>query len=236
MTRIRNIITALVLVAVLAVGAIAWTGDSGEDDVVAPTTTESVESTPTTVTSSSTTVETSVSTTTPPPTTIVTTTIPQAPPCGTWSTQEEANEWMRQNAGSHDTSNIDTDGDGVPCTLHFAPPPTETTVGVSSPNSNNTSQTATTAAPAPAPQATSGSVWDSLAQCESGGNWSANTGNGFYGGLQFHPATWTAMGGGQYASSAHLASRSAQIAVAERVLAAQGWGAWPGCSAHLGLR
>ena len=74
-----------------------------------------------------------------------------------------------------------------------------------------------------------GANWQAIAACESGGNWSANTGNGFYGGLQFTQGTWDAYGGGQYASSANLASSSQQIAVAERVLAGQGIGAWPVC-------
>jgi LysM repeat protein len=85
---------------------------------------------------------------------------------------------------------------------------------------------------APAANAASGSTWDALAQCESGGNWSTNTGNGFSGGLQFTPSTWAAYGG---AGSPTTASRDQQIAVAERVLAGQGWGAWPACSAKLGL-
>jgi resuscitation-promoting factor RpfA len=84
-------------------------------------------------------------------------------------------------------------------------------------------------------QAASGSTWDRLARCESGGNWSINTGNGYYGGLQFSSSTWRGFGGGQYASSAHRASRAEQIAVAERVLDQQGWGAWPACSSKLGL-
>jgi hypothetical protein len=79
-------------------------------------------------------------------------------------------------------------------------------------------------------------VWDQLAQCESSGNWHIDTGNGFYGGLQFLPSTWLGFGGGEFAPSAHLASREQQIVVAERVLAAQGWGAWPACSQRLGLR
>lgn len=79
------------------------------------------------------------------------------------------------------------------------------------------------------------SDWDRLAQCEAGGNWGINTGNGYQGGLQFSPSTWTAHGGGEYAASAHNATREQQIAVAERVLASQGWGAWPSCSAKLGL-
>ena len=76
------------------------------------------------------------------------------------------------------------------------------------------------------------STWDSLAQCESGGNWGINTGNGYAGGLQFSPSTWAAYGG---TGSAANASREQQIAVAERVQAGQGWGAWPACAAKLGL-
>jgi hypothetical protein len=77
------------------------------------------------------------------------------------------------------------------------------------------------------------STWDKLAKCESGGNWKTNTGNGFYGGLQFSHRTWRAHGG---TGMAHQASRAQQIAVAERVLANQGWKAWPACSRKLGLR
>ena len=74
-------------------------------------------------------------------------------------------------------------------------------------------------------------TWDALAQCESGGDWSTSTGNGYAGGLQFSPSTWSAYGG---SGSASGASRSEQIAVAERVLAAQGWNAWPSCSKKTG--
>ncbi|WP_380169559.1 transglycosylase family protein [Jannaschia sp. R86511] len=80
-----------------------------------------------------------------------------------------------------------------------------------------------------------GETWDRLAECESSGNWAINTGNGYYGGLQFYQPTWESFGGTEYASRADLASRSQQIAVAERVLDRQGWGAWPACSAKLGL-
>ncbi|NLU82423.1 transglycosylase family protein [Rhodococcus sp. HNM0569] len=79
------------------------------------------------------------------------------------------------------------------------------------------------------------SDWDRLAQCESGGNWGINTGNGFQGGLQFSPSTWNAHGGQEYAATANQASREQQIVVAERVLQSQGWGAWPSCSSSLGL-
>ena len=77
------------------------------------------------------------------------------------------------------------------------------------------------------------SAWDKLAQCESGGNWSINSGNGYYGGIQFNATTWHAFGG---EGMPHQASRSEQIAVAERTLAAQGWNAWPACSRKMGLR
>jgi Transglycosylase-like domain/LysM domain len=93
---------------------------------------------------------------------------------------------------------------------------------------------APTAAPsaAPVPASGGGVDWSAIAACESGGNWSDDTGNGFYGGLQFTEQTWLAYGGGQYAPSANLASPAEQIAVAERVLAGQGIGAWPVCGAN----
>ncbi|MER5788124.1 transglycosylase family protein [Streptomyces sp. NPDC001980] len=77
-------------------------------------------------------------------------------------------------------------------------------------------------------------VWDRIAQCESGGNWHINTGNGYYGGLQFSASTWRAYGGTAYAATADQASREAQIAVATKVQHAQGWGAWPVCSGRAG--
>ena len=77
------------------------------------------------------------------------------------------------------------------------------------------------------------SAWDKLAQCESGGNWNINTGNGYYGGIQFNARTWRAFGG---TGMPHQASKAQQIAVAERTLAAQGWNAWPACSRKMGLR
>jgi resuscitation-promoting factor RpfA len=77
------------------------------------------------------------------------------------------------------------------------------------------------------------SEWDRVAACESGGNWGINTGNGYHGGLQFSQGTWAAHGGGEYASAANQATRDQQIAVAERVLATQGRGAWPVCGRGL---
>ncbi|CAM5399053.1 transglycosylase family protein [Streptomyces griseorubiginosus] len=81
--------------------------------------------------------------------------------------------------------------------------------------------------------AATASEWDAVAQCESGGNWSINTGNGYYGGLQFSASTWAAYGGTAYAPQANQASKAQQIAVAEKVLASQGKGAWPVCGTGL---
>ncbi|WP_405566012.1 LysM peptidoglycan-binding domain-containing protein [Streptomyces phaeochromogenes] len=82
--------------------------------------------------------------------------------------------------------------------------------------------------------AADGGVWDRIAQCESGGNWHINTGNGYYGGLQFSAGTWRAYGGSAYASTADKASKAQQIAVATKVQRGQGWGAWPTCSSRAG--
>lgn len=101
-------------------------------------------------------------------------------------------------------------------------------------SSTTTTQRRTNPQPAPQPTgAISTSVWDRLAQCESGGNWSINTGNGYYGGLQFSLSSWRAVGGSGYP---HQASKSEQIARAERLQTIQGWGAWPACTAKLGIR
>ena len=75
--------------------------------------------------------------------------------------------------------------------------------------------------------------WDQVARCESGGNWAINTGNGYQGGLQFSPSTWSGHGGGQFAPAANMATKEQQIAIAERVLATQGRGAWPVCGRGL---
>ena len=81
--------------------------------------------------------------------------------------------------------------------------------------------------------ASPGHDWSGVAQCESSGNWHINTGNGFYGGLQFTQSTWDAYGGQSFASRADLASEAAQVTVAERVLDGQGVGAWPVCGRYL---
>jgi hypothetical protein len=86
-----------------------------------------------------------------------------------------------------------------------------------------------------APAAQAQSVWDRVAACESGGNWHINTGNGYYGGLQFAHSTWVGFGGQKYATYAHQATKAQQIAIAQKVLAVQGPGAWPVCSVRAGL-
>lgn len=98
--------------------------------------------------------------------------------------------------------------------------------------------TAVVAAPlalSTAPAQAAGSVWDGVAACESGGNWHINTGNGFYGGVQFTNSTWRGYGGAKYAARADLATKAQQIAIAKKTLAGQGPGAWPVCSVKAGL-
>jgi uncharacterized protein YabE (DUF348 family) len=114
---------------------------------------------------------------------------------------------------------VETSREVVSSTVTVAPVTEQATVGTQ---------------PKPAaPAVADGSVWDRLAQCEAGGNWAANTGNGFYGGLQFNLRTWSANGG---SGRPDQASREEQISVGQRVQASQGWGAWPSCSSKLGLR
>jgi len=105
-------------------------------------------------------------------------------------------------------------------------------VRVTTPPQKTVSSSTVKKSTTPAPAVATGSVWDRLATCESDGNWSINTGNGFYGGLQFTQSSWQAMGGNGYPNQA---SRSEQIARAQKLQAVQGWDAWPACSAKLGL-
>ncbi|MEB3980343.1 resuscitation-promoting factor [Mycobacterium sp. 663a-19] len=86
------------------------------------------------------------------------------------------------------------------------------------------------------PAVTNGSIWDAIAGCEAGGNWAINTGNGYYGGVQFDQGTWERNGGTRFAPRADLATREEQIAVAEVTRERQGWGAWPVCSGRAGAR
>ncbi|MFE2961494.1 transglycosylase family protein [Nocardia tengchongensis] len=85
------------------------------------------------------------------------------------------------------------------------------------------------------PEVRDGHTWDALAGCESNGNWAINTGNGYYGGIQFDQGTWERQGGTRYAPRADLATREEQIAIAEVTRARQGWGAWPACTSRLGI-
>ncbi|WP_257181423.1 resuscitation-promoting factor [Corynebacterium cystitidis] len=117
-----------------------------------------------------------------------------------------------------------------------APKPTTIARGTKAPQQTVTPAVGASASASAAPAVANGSVWDSLAQCESGGNWSINTGNGYYGGLQFSQSTWAAYGGTQYAPTANQATREQQIAIAQKTQASQGWGAWPACTAKLGIR
>lgn len=105
--------------------------------------------------------------------------------------------------------------------------------GDSGSSSSSSSSGSSEAAPVAQSSSGGGTVWDRLAECESGGNWSIDTGNGYRGGLQFSQSTWEAYGG---TGNPANASREEQIRVAERVQAGQGWGAWPACSRQLGLR
>jgi LysM repeat protein len=131
---------------------------------------------------------------------------------------------------------LPADAPVAPATTPSAPAETESAPVVeAAPAESAPAPRATNQTQSYAPAAASGSVWDSIAACESGGNWSINTGNGFYGGLQFTQSTWDAYGGEAYASRADLASRDAQIAVASKVQAGQGWGAWPVCSVKAGM-
>jgi LysM repeat protein len=109
-----------------------------------------------------------------------------------------------------------------------APPP----AAALAPVAPSTGTAPVASAPVAAPASSGGVDWNAIAQCESGGNWGISTGNGFYGGLQFTEGTWLANGGGQYASSANLATPAQQMAVASNVLASQGIGAWPVCGAN----
>jgi Transglycosylase-like domain len=148
------------------------------------------------------------------------------------------------------TTTVPTTTTTIPTTTTTAAPVTTTTVvEVTQPPRDDhpleearSEPVETTSAPPPpptappttaAPVASSGSVWDDLAQCESGGDWGINTGNGYYGGLQFAKGSWEAVGGTGYP---HENSREEQIHRAELLLDMQGWGAWPACSRKLGLR
>jgi LysM repeat protein len=112
-------------------------------------------------------------------------------------------------------------------------PATPTATAKTKPKAANNKPAPKKAVAQPVTTVNTGSVWDRLAQCESGGNWAINTGNGYYGGLQFSLSSWRAVGGTGYP---HQASKSDQIAKAVKLQSIQGWGAWPACTAKLGIR
>lgn len=122
----------------------------------------------------------------------------------------------------------------VPEELHPSPVPTPAAAPM---EATLHSVAAPPAAPAPQRVVTyaGDSVWDDLARCESGGNWAINTGNGYYGGLQFSLGTWEQYGGAEFAAYPHQATREEQIIVAERLRAERGYAPWPACRAKLGL-
>jgi hypothetical protein len=111
--------------------------------------------------------------------------------------------------------------------------PTTPTIPAPAPSTTVAPAPTTTVAPAPRAAAGDDSVWDRLARCEAGGNWATNTGNGYYGGLQFSASTWRSVGG---SGLPHQASRETQIEMGKRLQARAGWRSWPACSRKLGLR
>ncbi|MGM7669407.1 transglycosylase family protein [Microbacterium sp. A93] len=124
------------------------------------------------------------------------------------------------------------------------PAPTPSRSAAQSSAKSSTSSTSSSSTPSPSAKPSKASqasaptsgAWQALAQCESGGNWSINTGNGYYGGLQFSASSWAGAGGTQYAPLPHQATPAQQIATAEVLRANGGWGHWPACSSQLGLR
>ncbi|HLM63986.1 MAG TPA: transglycosylase family protein [Acidimicrobiales bacterium] len=156
---------------------------------------------------------------------------------------------LRQESFEADTARISA-LQSIRTTTTTAPPTTTTTVPPTTttvpPTTTTTAPPTTTTEPppppteAPPPPSTGGGLgdpgdyatWDALAECESGGNWSINSGNGYYGGLQFSLSSWQSVGGTGYP---HEASRETQITMGQRLQASQGWGAWPACTAELGF-
>jgi hypothetical protein len=118
------------------------------------------------------------------------------------------------------------------------PPEPPSVAVVTTPATRGTARQVTPTVPPPStlPPVAHYDTWLRLAECESGGNWAINTGNGYYGGLQFSLTSWRAVDGDLYASRPDLATPLQQMSAAERLLAIQGWGAWPTCSRKLGLR
>jgi hypothetical protein len=123
----------------------------------------------------------------------------------------------------------DKDAPVLTTTTTTAPPPPPTTTTAPPPTTTTTRYEPPATTSPPAPPRSSGVNWDAIAECESGGDWHINTGNGYYGGLQFSHSTWIAYGGGAYAENAHLTSRENQIAVASGM----GLSHWPHCGQYV---
>lgn len=155
---------------------------------------------------------------------------------------EEINKTTGTVSTTTTSTSTSTTSTTVLLTTTVTEPPTTTTIPPTT-TTTTIQPTTTTAEPTTTTTAevdmisNSGSVWDMLAECETGGNWShPPVSIGYSGGLMFHYKTWTAMGGGKYASQAYLASREQQIAIAEKLLADSGnFSPWPGCRRKLGL-
>jgi len=121
----------------------------------------------------------------------------------------------------------------VPAAAAASQQPQRAASAYNAPKKQSLSSTRKAKQPARAAASSGGGAWDQLAKCEAGGNWSTNTGNGYYGGLQFSASSWRAAGG---SGLPHQASKAEQIARAEVLKSKQGWGAWPACTSKLGLR
>jgi len=159
-------------------------------------------------------------------------------------TSAAARQQLREAAGLEDSVRV-ASSRAATTTTTTAPPPPPTTTTTLPPTTTTTvpPTTTTTAPPVEVPPVDSGSgqlgdpnympTWDALADCEAGGNWQINTGNGYYGGLQFSLSSWEGVGGTGYP---HENSRETQIAMGQRLQASSGWGAWPACTAELGWR
>jgi hypothetical protein len=158
---------------------------------------------------------------------------------------------LRRDASAVDAANTKNHEEAELTTTTTAPPPPPTTAAPKLPPTTVPKAPPTTAPPPtqpppppapepPAPPNSGGGIgdpssyatWDALAQCESGGNWQINSGNGYYGGLQFSAATWQSVGG---TGLPHEHSRETQILMGQRLQARSGWGSWPACAAKLGL-
>lgn len=140
--------------------------------------------------------------------------------------EEVRREQLRAEVTKKPVTQVTAVGTKKPVTKP-TPTPTTTKPGTPKPTTKPTTK------PKPTKEPTGNTVWDRLAKCESGGNWKINTGNGYYGGLQFSARSWRAVGG---TGLPHQHSRETQIAMGKRLKAKQGWGAWPACSRKLGLR